>query len=525
MLGKTGSGKSCTANSILGRKAFDSKVGGSSVTQRCRRASGDIRGRHLLLLDTPGLLDTHQTPQDVQRELRRSVSLLYPGPHVFLLIVQIGRFTPEEKEAVRQFKLAMGAQALQFAVVVFTHGDFLQEGTSVKECLIDQCNELTELVDECGGRYCVFNNNSSKNKGQVLELLTLVDCMMQGNEGSYYTSKILQKVEEELDLELQEEKKMLAEKEELFKKQEEAVMKDWYERKLEDVLQKSRGEIEELKKKHELENQSEKRQARNLVESFKQEIEQHLKKEKEQKTMEMLRVMAIRQEEERKREALQENLDKVSKMLEEQVKQEDKIKRAMEEKIEKNRVESLMKERERELQQIQKEQAIRQREAVRREALQKELDKLTFSLKNQVEREEERTRKMAIELRHERDENQRIRDIQMEKLREEKRRTQALNQELNHIKMQIQKQKSVEESLAIHLEQNLQKERERCVQEILLLKKNFDKRCREVSVDTAKMDSAKKDSAVTVVTGYAQEMGLLLVNLALEKVRAPCSIQ
>ncbi|XP_039654638.1 GTPase IMAP family member 9-like [Perca fluviatilis] len=424
LLGKTGSGKSSTGNSILGRKVFDSKVSSSSVTQRCRRVAGEFRGRHLTLLDTPGLLDSQQTPQEVQKELRRSVSLLYPGPHVFLLVIQIGRCTREEKEAVRQIKQAMGSHALSFSVVVFTHGDLLEEGTSVKDCLIDECKDLVELVAGCGGRYCVFNNQSSKNKNQVSELLALVDSMMQENGAVFYGSKMLEKAEEDLAQELQEEWRLLNEKEQLLKKKQEAAIKELYEKKLQMVQDKSQMDIEELKKIF-----------------------------------------------------FQGGGKKM------------------------------------------------QREEMKRDTLQKELDKLSQSLEEQSRKEEDRKKQIEDLLRRKTEENQRERDIQMENQRVEKRRVLALQQELKLIRIKVDKQKASEENLKRQLEESLQRERETCDTETSALKRQCDEKCSEPCNETIKKTSAEKHSTVETVSGYVQEMGLVGLNVALESVAAPCCIQ
>uniref|UniRef100_A0A3B3W2S6 AIG1-type G domain-containing protein n=1 Tax=Poecilia latipinna TaxID=48699 RepID=A0A3B3W2S6_9TELE len=157
LLGRTGTGRSSSGNTILGRPAFWVELSPSSVTARCRRQTGTAGGRSVSVIDTPGFFHTDLSPQEVMAEVGQSVSLYSPGPHVFLVTLQLGRYTQEERETLEWVKAMFGAEISRFAMVLFTWGDQLR-GKSV-ESFLDESPELSGFVSSCHGGYHVFDNS------------------------------------------------------------------------------------------------------------------------------------------------------------------------------------------------------------------------------------------------------------------------------------------------------------------------------------------------------------------------------
>ncbi|XP_016384074.1 GTPase IMAP family member 8-like [Sinocyclocheilus rhinocerous] len=196
LMGYKLAGKSSTGNSILGREEFDLKR-----SAHCVKRYGEVADRHITVIEAPGLwmdVPVEFSSELLKQEILLSVSLCVPGPHAVLLIIRVDIGFKENERKVLQGHLdLLGERVWSHTIVLFTYGDSLLD-TSIEQHIESEGQDLQWLLDKCGNRYHVLNNQKRSDDTQIKELLDKIEETVTQNNGCYFEidRKILQEIKE-----------------------------------------------------------------------------------------------------------------------------------------------------------------------------------------------------------------------------------------------------------------------------------------------------------------------------------------
>ncbi|XP_026077719.1 GTPase IMAP family member 7-like [Carassius auratus] len=164
LLGSSVSENSRVGNFILGRAAFDSEAAPDVV----ERVGGRLKDRHLMIINSPQLLQTNISDHQITQTVRECMFLSDPGPHVILLLLKHEQCSAEDQERVEKVLGSFSEQVYQHTMVLST-----QETTETSDV-------LQNIIQKCANRHFSLQRSSSPE-----DLLLMFEEIVKMNDGHH----------------------------------------------------------------------------------------------------------------------------------------------------------------------------------------------------------------------------------------------------------------------------------------------------------------------------------------------------
>lgn len=182
VLGKTGVGKSATANSVLGEKIFREDLHTEPVTQTLECQTRRINGREISVIDTPGLHDTDYQQDKMKTEVAEIKRILKNGIDAFIYVLSVAapRLNEADVEAIQTVENEFGANIQASCILVYSHAEFLKTDTTLDQFLHDQkkgSEKLSSYFKRFKAKVVAVNNSSNipaekeRNQNAIIALI------------------------------------------------------------------------------------------------------------------------------------------------------------------------------------------------------------------------------------------------------------------------------------------------------------------------------------------------------------------
>ncbi|XP_026785134.3 coiled-coil domain-containing protein 186-like isoform X2 [Pangasianodon hypophthalmus] len=157
------------------RTAQAQQVQGSNLG-RCEKKENYVQGRHVCVVNSPFLwMDRLASPfsfskilKSIQNEMQNCISLVFPGPHAFLVVIKVG--TGKEHYLLKAITSVFGKEAIDYSMVVFIAGSELSKNATLKS------------LSMCKDRYHLLENTDES----VQELFRKVEEMISNKKSKFF---------------------------------------------------------------------------------------------------------------------------------------------------------------------------------------------------------------------------------------------------------------------------------------------------------------------------------------------------